>query len=131
MVWNLGSVADNAWQQIDGVPSNISGAVMQSFAQQAVFYLNNRLNVGISGNSISDKYCNALVNLTAAKTLSRIAGIGLNANWSLGEFTISKGEAGNQIANQIKWHLNEAETEIAWIARNDGVTPIRFGVANG
>ena len=131
MAFNLGSVADAAWQQIDGVPANISGTVMQNFAQQSVFYLNNRLNIGLSGNNISDKYGNVLVNLTAAKTLSRMTGIGLNANWSLGEFRIDKGEAGNQLANQLRWHLNEASEEIGWIARTDGVTPIKFGVAGG
>lgn len=105
---------------------------MQDFALQALHYMNNVLGTSVSGTQIGDSHQNILINLTAAKTLSRMTGIGLDASWSLGEFRIDKGEGSNNQVTQMKWHSNEARMELDALLKNGRHSnTVRFGIANG
>ena len=126
MVFNLGSVAHWSWIGLNDVPSAISGTVMQDIALQSVFFTNNFLKTSISGNSISDAYFNPIVNLTKAWTLARMANVGAQYSWHLGEFSVDKGASSNVEAVQVKTFFDAAIMELQQIGK-----PLRFAKANG
>lgn len=126
MTSNVGSIAHQAWQTLSDVPSSISGQVMQDIAQQSVFFTNNYLKTSIGSTGIADTYFSILVNLTKAWTLSRMANVGAQFNWHLGEFSVNKGGSNNTEQVQVQQFFDMAMMELKFIGR-----PIRIQKANG
>lgn len=123
--YNLGSVADRAWQGLNDVPSSISGAVMQTIAYQAVLFTNNLIKSNIGSNAIGDIHQSPIINLTKAWTLARMANVGANYSWSIGEFSVDKGAGTNTEAVQVKMFFDMALLELKAIGR-----PLRWAGAN-
>ena len=122
----MGSIADRAWQGLNDVPSDISGAVMQTIAYQAVLFTNNYLRTGIGSNSIGDTHQSPIINLTKAWTLARMSDVGAQFNWSLSDFSVDKGAGTNTEAMQVKQFFDMAMMELKFIGR-----PMSFSKANG
>ena|SRR3990167_4893909 len=125
MPWTLSGIAAFAYNGLNDVPTSISGAVMQDIALQSVFFVNNYNKTSISGNNISDTHFNPIVNLTKAWTLARMAQVGANFNWSLGEFSVNKGGSNNTEEVQVQQFFDNAMIELNAIGR-----PFRWAKAN-
>lgn len=108
VIANTGSIADFAYNRVDGVPAAISGTVMQQFAEQNVYQLENHTGQSISTSSIDQKYVPFLTDMTVAMTLSRMHGIGVDFNWTLGDFKVSKGQSQSNEALQVDVALKNA-----------------------
>ena len=126
MAWTLSEVATFAWTGLNDVPTAISGQVMEDLALQSVFFTNNYLKTSISGNSINDTYFSPIVNLTKAWTLARMANVGVQYSFHLGEFSVDKGANSNTEAVQVKTFFDMALLELQQIPK-----PLLFAKANG
>lgn len=117
MTWNLGSVSDAAWNLIDDVPSAVSGAVMLKMAEIAVNRVENwtRKSVGLTG--IDDKYQGVLTYYTAGLTANRMAAIGADSSFKLGEFSEDKGKGANVLQEQATGFFRIADDELKMIGR--------------
>ena len=99
---------------------------METLAYQSILFTNNFLKTGIGSNTIGDTYQSPIVNLTKAWTLARMANVGAQYSWKLGEFSVDKGASSNTEAQQVKIFFDMAMMELRFIGR-----PIAFAKANG
>lgn len=113
---NVGSVAEYAWYRIDSVPADVSGTAMVSYVNTSISKLQNYTGETIDTTNIAQKYHNILVNITAAYTLGRIAGIGVAHNVSLGEFSVGANSDSPEGAQMQIW-LSEANSELKLLPR--------------
>jgi hypothetical protein len=91
--WNLGSVAAFVLGMVDGVPTTISGNLLQ-IADQQRQYVSDRVGVDIGSSSIPITYQSVIWKFTAAETCNAINLVGTKAqSTSLGDFSITKGNA--------------------------------------
>ncbi len=126
-VANIGSIADFAYNRIDGVTTAISGTVMQQFATQAVYSVENWTGASITTTAIDQKYVPLLTELTVAMTLARMHGIGVDFNWALGEFSVQKGTGASTEALQVDLALKNAERELQSLGRPNRVYATFYG----
>lgn len=115
--WNLGSVATRAYQHIEDVPTTISGTVMQNFADDARKLLQNYTGSTISSTTIPEKYQTVLVNLCVAYTVGRMEGIGVDFDWSLAEFKVSKSGKESSRGKQMDFHLSLVNNDLKSFGR--------------
>jgi len=124
---NVGSIAAYAYNRIDGVPSTISGTPMQQYAEQAVYQLENYTSNSIGTTAIDTKYAPFLIEMTTAMTLSRMHGIGVDFNWSLGEFSITRGQASSTELLQTDLALKNAQRELESLGKQINVYMTYYG----
>ncbi len=115
--FNVGSVADFAYNRIDEVPSTVSGTVMQQYAQLSVYQLGNWLGTTLTTTSFDEKYMPFLVEYTVAQTLARMHGIGADFNWALGQFNVSKGTGASSETLQVEVAMKNAELALKILGR--------------
>ena len=125
MNFNLGSISTRAHNSLNDVPSDVSGA-MTEIAYQALLFTNNFLKTSIGSNSIGDAYQSPMINLTKAWTLARMAQVGANYDYRLGDFSVSKGAGTNTEAVQVKTFFDTALLELKSVG-----LPLRWTKANG
>jgi hypothetical protein len=123
--FSLGSISNRAYNSLNDVPTSISGAVLTELAYQALLYSNNVLHRSTGSNSIPDDQQSPIINLTKAFALARMANVGVNADWSLGELSVSEGTQSTE-AQQVKTWLDTAMMEMKFIP-----PPLRWSKANG
>ena len=99
---------------------------MQDVAYQSMLFANNYLKTSIGSNSIAETYIGPIVNLTKAWTLARMANVGAQFNWHLGEFSVNKGGSANTEQVQVQQFFDMAMAELKNIGK-----PLRFAKANG
>ena len=124
--FSLGSVSERAYNGLNDVPTSISGTVMTEIAYQALLFTNNFLKTSIGSNAIGDAYQSPMINLTKAWTLARMAMVGANYDYRLGDFSVSKGAGTNTEAVQVKTFFDTALLELKSIG-----LPLRWTKANG
>lgn len=127
VIANTGSISTFAYNRIDGVPTAISGTVMTQYAEQAVYQLENWTSLSIGTTSIDQSYVPFLVEMTVAMTLGRMHGVGIDFNWSLGEFNVSKGSASSTETLQIDLALKTAERELSNFPKPNRVYQTYYG----
>ena len=113
--YNLGSVAVRAFDLVQDIPSDISGS-LPNIAYNAMLYVNSVLRLSIGSQTISEAHFGLITNLTSAMALSRMQNIGVDFNWNLGEFSVSKG-AGSGASEQMSFLLGMVNAEIRGIGR--------------
>ena len=124
--FSLGSVSERAYNGLNDVPTSISGTVMTEIAYQSLLFTNNFLKTSIGSNSIGDAYQSPMINLTKAWTLARMAQVGANYDYRLGDFSVSKGAGTNTEAVQVKTFFDTALLELKSVG-----LPLRWTKANG
>ena len=112
-------VAARVLNLIDSVPNAVSGA-MPEYVDQARIFLNNVLRVSIGSNVITDAYHNMVINLTALKAISRIESIGVDFDWTLGQFSVRKGSQ-SQNTGQAGMIATELNAEIKGVMNVNNV----------
>jgi|SRR3990167_5579916 len=115
--FNVGSIADMAYNRIDSVPSAVSGTVMKQFAEVNVYRLESWTGNSIGTTSIGQTYLPFLVSMTVAETLARMHGVGADFNWSLGEFSVSKGKSAGPETLQVELALETAKNDLLMLPR--------------
>lgn len=124
--YNVGSIADFAWQRIDSVPSAISGAVMVGMATTSIFELENFTGTSIGTTAFDQKYVPYLVDMTTALTLGRMNGVGVDAaNFRLGDLSIDKRQS--PAIAQMEMHLKNAQQALIAIGRPNKVYASFYG----
>lgn len=118
--WSTGSVSNFAYFRLNDVPTDISGTVMNNYADESRLRLQAVFDTTISSTAIDDRYKTILVDMTCAYTLARMAQIGVDFDTSIGEFSTSAGNSANYDA-RIKFYTDSAEQGIKAIGR-----PTRF-----
>lgn len=126
VLMNTGSIAERAYNRIDSVPAAISGTVMQNYAEEATRLIENYTGTTIGTTSIGTSHQNILINLCSAYTLSRMIGIGVDFNYSLGDFSVNKGGKESPESKQVETWLNLATMELKLLGRK-----ISFYKSNG
>ncbi len=98
--------------RIDSVPTNITGSpVIWEYLDDARIDVGNIIGAAISNSSVDEKYQSILKNLAAAYTLARMNGVGVDYDYSLGNFRVSKG-AGGSNTQQIDFLLGQVNNSI-------------------
>ena len=85
---------------------------MVQICDQSRIFIQNYARVTIGSNAISEKYQNAITNLTAGKTLMRMLGIGADFNFTLGTFNTTKAGQSSPEMQQATSLLNQAMDEL-------------------
>jgi len=101
-----GSVASTALLLLDSVPDAVSGA-MATYAEMARNKINAILGTSLSTSGISPTYQTPMIDLTAAFALGKMANVGVDYNWSLGEFSVSKGASSSPEFQQVKFLMDD------------------------
>lgn len=115
---NLGSIALYALDRISEVPSTISGLPMQRIAETTIEDLKNYTGDEISTTDIPVRFQNVLINLTAAYTVGFMAGIGVDFNASLGEFSVNPaGGPSSSEKQQMQFFVQQANRSLHYIGR--------------
>jgi len=115
-LWNLGSLADYSYSQVDNIPSAISGVLIQ-MAHQQVQYAQQYCGVTIGSVSIAEVYQPALSDLMTGALLRAMSIQGADvASISLGDFSESKGAASNTATTAEQLRLM-AEEKLSAIGR--------------
>lgn len=112
MSWNTGSIAEYASYLIDAVPSTISGTVMQKMAELSVRQVENFTGQSIGLTGIDSKYHSMLANITAGYTAARMAGVGADFSYQLGEFRVDKGASTNPLISQSASFFSMANSDL-------------------
>lgn len=126
-VANVGSIADFAWNRIDGVPSAISGTAMVQYATTAIYNVENYVGLSIGTTAIDQSYVPLLVEFTVMMTLSRMHGIGVDYNWTLGEFSVQKGTGASDEELQINVAARNVELALRGLPQPNKVYATYFG----
>ena len=124
---NTGSIADFAYNRVDGVPAAISGTVMRQYAEANVYQLENWTGDSIGTTSIDQKYVPFLVEMTVAQTVARMNGIGMTNNWSLGDFSVNKGEGSSTAGLQVQTALDNAKLALKSLGRKNPIYATFYG----
>lgn len=97
---------------------------MAQFAEEAAVDVGLYTGETIDTTNVAQKYQTILINLTAAYTLGYMAGIGVDFDYSLGEFRVGK-SGGDKQSNQIQFFLDQANwgiqqlgKKISWFKAN-------------
>lgn len=125
--FNTGSISTFAYNRVDGVPSAISGTVMAQYAELSVYQLENWTGDSIGTTAIDQKYVPFLTEMTVAMTLGRMHGVGIDFNWSLGEFNVSKGSSSSTEVLQIDLALKNAERELSNLSKPNRIYQTFYG----
>ena len=123
--WNLGSVAVETLLLVEGVPDNISGALL-GIADRQREKVQQYTGIVIGSNAIGIKFQEAILQLTIAKTATDMQSFGVDASEvKLGDFTIKKGADSNlQVVAENS--AKAAQVELQCIGRR-----VDFFKANG
>ena len=124
---NTGSIADFAYNRVDGVPAAISGTVMRQYAEANVYQLENWTGDSIGTTAIDQKYVPFLIEMTVAQTVARMNGIGMNNNWSLGDFSVNKGEGSSTAGLQVQTALDNAKLALRALGRKNPIYATFYG----
>lgn len=118
--YNTGSVAEYAYYLLNDVPTSISGAVMQSFADLSRLQVQNWTGQTISSTAIGESQFGILVKMTASMTLLRMSGQGADYSYTIGEFSTSKGND-NPNVQQSNFYWDAAMREMATLGKKMSV----------
>ena len=117
MPWTIGSISVCALDFIQDETAATT-ALGSKFAELSVFSLNNfirGLSLGIT--DIDDRFAPALVDMTAAKILGSMTGIGADFSYSLGDLRVDKGQGNNSLLSQQQYHLQSAIMQVKAIEK--------------
>ena len=115
-----GSIAATALLLIDSVPDAVSGA-MATYAEMSRNKINAILGTSLGVSGISPSYQTPMIDLTASFALGRMASIGVDYNWKLGEFAVSKGASTSLEYQQIKFLIDDFNMCMKGIGRGAAV----------
>jgi len=102
--------------RIDSIPSSITGSpIIWSLLDDARKDVQNITGDSISSGNVSEKYQSIITNLGAAYTLSRMTGVGVDFDYKLGNFSVSKGKGGNANAQQLEFFISQANLSLKFI----------------
>lgn len=116
MAFNLGSVALRTYNRLESVPDAVSGNIT-NYAEEAKLYVQNYVQETISNDPIPDKYVTLLIDLTCAYTLGRMAQVGVDFDYSIGEFSVSKGNSSNY-DKRVDFYLQQANLGLKLVKPN-------------
>ena len=68
-----------------------------------------------------------LVEMTVAQTVARMNGIGMNNNWSLGDFSVNKGEGSSTAGLQVQTALDNAKLALRALGRKNPIYATFYG----
>ena len=112
----INDLVSGVLNRIDSIPSTITGSPMiWSLLDDARKDVQNITGDSISSGAVSEKYQSVISNLGAAYVLSRMTGIGVDFDYKLGNFSVSKGKAGNSNAQQLEFLVNQANLSMKFI----------------
>lgn len=91
-LWNLGSVADEIFNLIDGIPASISGATLLGIIDRKRYFMEQWIGTTIGSVDIVEKYQLPLLNLSSADLMAFMNVQGADvAKIKLGELSVEKG----------------------------------------
>jgi hypothetical protein len=125
MTWSLGSVAAAVLDLVQDVPTDVSGS-LPAIANMACITVGNILREGIGSNSIPENRYSLVANTTAMLTLGRMHNVGLDFNWTLGQWSVAKGTS-SPVAAQISLFAGLINNELKTCIYNRAI----FSKCNG
>lgn len=126
---SLGSIATQSLDRIQDPPSTVSNGSVQSYIEFAMEDIKNWFGESsISTTAVPVKYQNILVNLGAAYVMGRKLGVGVDFDFSLGEFRASRGAATNSPdAQQLRFFIEQINMGMKGAHRDVKITKV-YGV---
>lgn len=105
--------------RIDEIPSDITGSpIIYEFANDARIDIQNITGETVSESDVPEKYQSILKNLGAAYTLSRMTGVGIDFDYSLGNFRVNKGKNNDMDTNQMEFFISQANMSLKGVGRS-------------
>lgn len=105
--------------KIDGIPSSITGSPMiYEFLNDARIDVQNITGDTISESSVAESYQSIIKNLGAAYTISRMTGIGVDYNYSIGAFRIDKGSTNDPNSKQLEFFINMSNKSLKGLGKS-------------
>lgn len=118
MAESLGSIREWVSNTVQGIPTALSGGYIGSIVQRGLFFVQNYTGDTISTTDIPTKYQSVLTNLGCAYLHSAMAGVGVDFNARIGEFSVGKGGAGGTVdENRAQFYIDQANAELQSIGR--------------
>ena len=115
---SINDLVSGVINRIDSIPSSITGSpIIYELLNDARIDVQNILDVSIGESDVAEKYQPIIKNIGAAYTLSRMTGIGVDFDYSLGNFRVSKSSSGDPDAKQLQFFIDQANRSINGIGR--------------
>jgi len=113
---SINDLVSGTIHRIDNIPSSITGSPMiYEFIDDARKDIQNITGDTIDANNVPEKYQTILKNLGAAYTLSRMTGIGVDFDYSLGTFRVIKGRRDDPNTKQMEFFLNQVNLSLKYV----------------
>jgi len=95
-IYNLGSIADEIYDEIEDIPTYISGTPMIKIIDRQRIFMETRTGDSIGSTAIAEKFQPAMTTLSAAGIVKRMEATGADVDsMRLGEFSFKKGIESN------------------------------------
>ena len=126
---SLGSLAVASLDRIQDPPSTVSNGSVQNYIEFTMEDIKNWFGeTSISTTSVPPKYQNILVNLGAAYVMGRKMGVGVDFDFTLGEFRASRGAASSSPDyQQLKFFVDQANMGLKSLFRTVQIQKV-YGV---
>ena len=106
---SINDMVSGVINRIDGIPVSVTGSPMiYEWLNDSRIQVNNYLSTSISEGSVPEAYQPVIKNLGAAYTLGYMYGVGVDFDYSIGDFSVKKGNSNNPVSNQLKFYLSQA-----------------------
>jgi hypothetical protein len=111
--YNTGSIAQRIRDRIHGIPTTVdSGTNLSDWADEARIRFNNAAGTSLVSSSFDESYLPVLTDWACLQVLSKLHGINVDFNASLGEFSISKSDSQSPESKQIDFYAKSVESEL-------------------
>lgn len=112
------NLVSGTMNRIDELPSNITGSpIVYEFLDDSRIFVQNITGETISSDNVPEKYHAILKNLGALYILSRMTGIGVDFDYSLGSFKVKKGGSSNANRTQMEFLANQVNQSLLYLGR--------------
>lgn len=120
MAQSIGSIADQVRNGIDNIPSSVdSGTHLNNLITRSIRFVENYTGQSISTTAIPTKYQGLLEDFGKALVHSQMAGVGIDFNVRLGNFSVEKGSSSNVDVGRANYFLGMVNAELKLIGRGN------------
>lgn len=123
---NTGSLAVMVVNSIDNIPSSVnSGTNIQDWIELGALRVGNYTGNTPTISNVEDKYQPVLFDMGRMFALAKMAGVGVDFNFALGEFSVNKGQSSSSDIAQLDMVAQNVNIELKNLGKN-----IPFNVVN-
>lgn len=116
---SINDLVSGVINRINDIPSSITGSPMiYEWLNDARIDVGNIMCDTISESNVPEKYQSIIKNIGAAYTLGYMNGIGVDFDYSIGDFSVKKGSKEDPNSKQIQFFLDQAKNAMNNMCRD-------------